>query len=76
MLSALKNPALIPVYLYVFSAVITAVFKPRTPEQYAAMSPRVAAFLKTFGGMFCDLPKIAEGAVQLWKGTRREDPPK
>lgn len=47
------------------TGVATWLFKPRTPEQYAAMNPRVAAGLKLLGSLGLDMPKVLEAIKQL-----------
>lgn len=66
----------IPLGLYLLSAIVTALFKPRTPEEYAALPPRLAAFLKTYAALGIDLPKLIEGIGQIV--TKRDSlrPPK
>jgi len=51
------------------TGLITWLFKPRTPEQYAAMNPRIAALLKLVGSLGLDIPKLLEGARQLITGS-------
>ena len=53
------------------TAVVTWLFKPRTPEQYAALPPRVAAFLKLVGALGFDAPKIIEAIAQVVTGSSK-----
>lgn len=53
------------------TAVVTWLFKPRTPEQYAALPPRVAAFLKLVAAVGFDAPKIIEAVSQVATGSSR-----
>lgn len=50
------------------TALVTWVFKPRSPEQYAALPPRVAATLKLIAAVGWDAPKILEAIGQLVSG--------
>lgn len=68
-----KHPWIIPVAHYVLSALVSCLVKPRTPEEYAAMPPRLAAFLKAYVAIGLDIPKLFEGSVQVATGKRRED---
>lgn len=51
--------------------VVTALLKPRTPEQYAELPPRVAAALKLVAAVGWDAPKIVESIGQLVTGRAR-----
>lgn len=53
------------------TALVTWVFKPLTPEQYAALPPRVAAALKLVAAIGWDSPKIFEAIGQLVSGRAR-----
>lgn len=53
------------------TALVTWLFKPRSPEQYAALPPRVAAFLKLVAAIGWDAPKILEAIGQLVSGRAR-----
>lgn len=46
------------------SAALTALFKPRTPEDYQAMSPRLAAALKFIGSIGVDVPNLLDAIKQ------------
>lgn len=58
---------LVPVIMGTFNAVL----RPRTPEEYAAMNPRVAALLKLLRGWFPEPKKLGEATVQLLTGTAK-----
>lgn len=51
--------------------VVTWLTKPRTSEDFAAMNPRVAAFLKLVAAVGFDAPKILESISQLVTGKVR-----
>lgn len=53
------------------SAIITAVFKPRTPAEYEAMPPRISAFLKIVGSLGIDVPNLMDAARQLTAGKAK-----
>lgn len=46
------------------TAVATALFKPRTPEAYSKLPPRLAAFLKLVGAIGFDVPNMLEAVKQ------------
>ncbi len=46
------------------TGIVTALFKPKTPEQYAAMPKRLAAFLKFVGAIGFDVPNTLEAVRQ------------
>jgi hypothetical protein len=51
-----------------FTLVVTAMFKPRTPEQYmalSAVSPRLAAMLRLIEALGVDGPKVVAASKQL-----------
>ncbi len=59
------------------TALITLLFKPRTPGEYAAIAarwPRVAALLQLIGALGLDVPKVVEAVRKVVTGT--SDPPK
>jgi len=53
------------------TAVVTWLTKPRTAEDFAAMNPRVAAFLKLVAAVGFDAPKILDSIKQLVSGKVR-----
>lgn len=53
------------------TAIATALFKPRTPEQYAELPPRLAAFLKLVGAIGLDVPNLLEAVRQGVRGTAK-----
>lgn len=48
----------------VVTALATALFKPRTPEEYSKLPPRLAAFLKLVGAIGFDVPNMIEAVKQ------------
>lgn len=66
------NPAVWQIGLFpVVTFLITWLFKPRTPEDYAALSPRVAALLKFVAAVGFDAPKIIESISQAVTGEAK-----
>lgn len=57
-----------------FGSFLTAVFKPKTPEEYEAMGPRKAAFWKMMATIVTDFPKAMDAFLQFAKG--KQDPRK
>lgn len=55
----------------ILSAAVTWLFKPRSPEEYAALPPRVAAGLKLIGALGFDAPKILESIAQVVTGSSK-----
>lgn len=55
----------------VISAIISIALKPRTPEEYAALPPRIAAVLKMIAALGIDAPKAQEAARQIFFGRAR-----
>ena len=52
------------------TALVTLLFKPRSPEEYAALAvnhPRVAQFLRLVGALGIDLPKVLQVLGDLSK---------
>lgn len=54
------------------TAMVTALFKPRTPEEYAALPPKLAAFLRLIAALGLD-PVKAVKIVQ--EATAKEKKP-
>lgn len=50
------------------TAILTAIFKRWTPESYATLPPRWAAFMKLIGSLGVDVPNLVESIKQLVKG--------
>lgn len=50
--------------------------KPRTPEEMALFSPRVAAFFRFMNAVFPDPEKALEAIWQAWNDTRARLPSK
>lgn len=58
---------IVPVVMGTFNALL----RPRTPEEYAAMNPRLAAFLKFLRVWFPEPKKLGEATVQFLTGTAK-----
>ncbi len=54
----------------VVTGVLTALFKPRSPEEYARLPPRLAAFIKLVAALGLDFPKMLEASGQVMKGKK------
>lgn len=54
------------------TAIVTALFKPRTPEEYAALPPRLAAFLRLIAALGLDPVK----AVKIVQEAATKEKPK
>lgn len=60
----------------ILTALITLLFKPRTPAEYAQIAvrfPRVAAGLQLIGALGLDVPKVVEAVRKVITG--RSEPP-
>lgn len=56
-----QNPVLFSVVVWpLVTAIVTAFFRKRTAEEYAAMPPRLAAFMRFVGAIGFDAPKALE----------------
>lgn len=63
-----KNPLLFTMVIWpTITGLVTWLFKPRTPEQYAAMNTYVAGLLKLLSSLGLDVPKLLEAIKQLLK---------
>jgi hypothetical protein len=62
------HPVLFGIFWTTLTGFVTGLFKARTPEQYAAMNPRVAAALKLVGGLGFDVPNTMEAIRQIMTG--------
>lgn len=60
--------------LLAICTVLTAIFKPKSTDAYAAMNPRAAAFWKVMATVLPDLVKLSKVLPQLLNGT--SDPSK
>lgn len=72
------NPAASGLFVYLLFGVLTALFKPRTPEEYAAMPKWKANTLKTMSAIGIDPVKLTEVFVALMrlpKGSADGSPP-
>lgn len=70
------NPVLFATVIWpLVTGIVTAVFRPRTPEEYAAMPPRVAAVIRFICAIGLDVPKALETIRLLLTGgvQRRDD---
>lgn len=64
------HPALVSLILVpLVMSVVNAVLRPRTPEEYAALPKRLAAFLKLLRAIFPDPQKAAIAAGQMVRGS-------
>lgn len=64
------HPALVSLVLVPFvMALVNAILRPRTAEEYAALPPRLSAFLKFLRAVFPDPQKAAQAAAQVVSGT-------
>lgn len=50
------------------SAIVLMLFKPRSPEEYAKMNPRLAGFLMLLSGLGLDPHKVVEGLKRAATG--------
>ena len=55
----------------IFTALVTAIFKPRSPEEYAGLHPKIAAGLKMLAAVGFDAPKVVEAAKEI---VKKRDP--
>lgn len=68
-----SHPALFAALVWpLLTAIVTAMFKPRTPEEYAALPPKLAAFLRLIAALGLD-PVKAVKIVQ--EATAKEKKP-
>jgi hypothetical protein len=67
------NALLLAILWPALTALVTVLFKPRSPEEYAALPPRLAACLKLVGALGLDIPKMLEAAGQVLTGSSRKD---
>lgn len=66
------HPALVSLVLIpLVMALVNAILRPRTPEEYALLPPRVAAFLKLLRAVFPDPQKAAAAAGQVLSGVSK-----
>jgi hypothetical protein len=65
-----KNPVLFTMVIWpVVTGIVTWLFKPRSPEQYAAMPARLGAVLKLIAAFGLDAPRVLEGLQQILTGV-------
>lgn len=57
------------------SAILVLLFKPRTPEQYAAMNPRVASVFRLIAALGLDPVKALDALKKLVAGVKPPSPP-
>lgn len=66
------NPQLVSLIvgglISIICTILVAIFKPRTPEEYAAMTPRKAAILKLGAAVLPDVIKALKALQQLSSG--------
>ena len=66
------HPVLFTLVIWpVISGAITWVLKPRTPAQYAAMNPYLAAALKFISGFGLDAPHVVESVYEFLTGGKK-----
>jgi len=61
------NPALATLLVYLSTGVLNAIFKPRTPEEYAKLPKWAAATLKFIAAIGLDPVKVVEALVTILK---------
>lgn len=67
-LEAIKaNPALVTLFAYLLTGVLTTLFKPRTDAEWAAMPKWVAGSLKFLSAVGFDPVKLVEALVTILK---------
>lgn len=66
-----NHPAVVAAVWPLLTLILTALFKPRTPEQYAAMPPRLAAFFKLLGALGLDGPNVVDAIRQGINGDSK-----
>jgi hypothetical protein len=64
------HPVLFALLWPTVTALVTAVLKPRSVEEYAAMPPRLGAVLRLVGAIGFDVPKMLESVRQVLTGKR------
>lgn len=63
------HPALVSlIFVPLVASIVNALTRPRTPEEYSAMPPRLAAFLKLLRAIFPDPQKAVTAATQFVQG--------
>lgn len=62
-----RNQWIIPILIWLAVTVITEIFKPRTPEAYAKLPPRIAALLVSLGSV-TNVSKLVEYAKRVITG--------
>jgi hypothetical protein len=71
------HPAIVSLVLVpLVMALVNAVLRPRTPEEYAALPPRFSAVLKFLRAVFPDPQKAAQAAAQVLSGSNEKPTPK
>lgn len=56
----------------IIGAFVTFFLGPKTEEDYAAMGPRLSAFVRLIKGALPDTPKVTSALVQLLTGKRND----
>jgi len=70
------HPTIWAVFVWpLLTGAITSLLKPRTPKEYAAMNPRLAACLKWIAATGLDAPKMIEAARQIVTAKNIPQPP-
>lgn len=66
------HPVLVSLVLVpLVMAAINGVLRPRTPEEYAELPPRIAALFKFLRAVFPDPQKAATAASQIVRGAAK-----
>ena len=73
---AKTHPETVIFLLGLLTSLFNWVTKPRTPEELAKFSPRVAAFFRAMNALFPDPEKFTEALWQAWNNTHGRLPSK
>lgn len=72
-----SHPAIVSLVLVPLTmALVNATLRPRTQEEYAALPPKVSAFLKFLRAVFPDPQKAAQAAGQFLSNSNEKPAPK
>jgi hypothetical protein len=69
------HPALVTLAIPFLTALFNWACKPRTQDEYLAMSPRAAAFFRFMASTFPDPAGIINAVWQAWANTHELPPP-
>jgi len=68
---AVAHPEFMAVVVWpIVTAIVTALFKPKTPEAYAKLPPRLAALLQLIGAIGLDAGKAVSILKKVVMGTQ------